>query len=409
MSVTGPNTGFKTTYSGSTQDLGERYVSKDYLIDVYPNIASTTGNITLPGLWVWGLNSSFGHLGLNDVSVSRSSPTQVGSLAIWKSVAGGSQHMLAVETDGSLWAWGRATVGETGLNSTVHRSSPVQVGSLTDWKQVACSVTASFAVKTNGSLWSWGQNTNGILGIGTTTPTSRSSPAQVGSLTNWKSVSGGGQNSPGHCVAIKTDGTLWAWGKNSDGELGLADTVHRSSPVQVGSLTTWKDVACGDGHTIALQTNGTLWAWGRNGSQGQLGLGVLGHRSSPVQVGSLTSWYSIGVGQNYSFGIRTDGTLWAWGSGGNGRLGDGTITDKSSPVQIGTLTNWKKVVGADQHSLALKTDGTLWAWGQSTSGQTGLNSISNVSSPVQVGTLTNWRSVYTNLNLTSMAIADGYY
>ena len=127
---------------------------------------------------------------------------------------------------------------------------------------------------------------------------------------------------------------------------------------------------CGDIFSIALRQNGTLWTWGENTALGQLGIGVLGNRSSPVQVGSLTDWYWVGAGQNYSFAIKTNGTLWAWGSNINGKLGNGTITHKSSPVQIGSLTNWKMVAGADQHAIALKTDGTLWAWGQSTSGQT---------------------------------------
>nr|QMP83643.1 MAG: hypothetical protein [Caudoviricetes sp.] len=282
----------------------------------------------------------------------------------------------------SLWSWGFNGNGQLGLGDITHRSSPVQVGSLTNWSQVS----GSLAIKTDGTLWSWGSNFGGELGLGDRTH--RSSPVQVGLLTNWSLVAGG----QSHSLAIKTDGTLWSWGGNNYGELGLGDITNRSSPVQIGSLTNWSQVSGGLWHSLAIKTDGTLWSWGRN-TWGQLGLGNLTHRSSPVQVGFLTNWSLVASGgYQQSFAIKTDGTLWSWGRNEVGQLGLGDTTHRSSPVQVGSLTNWSKVAGGSQ-SLAIKTDGTLWSWGTNSIGELGLGDRTSRSSPVQVGSLTNWSLV----------------
>src|SRR3989344_3820945 len=134
-------------------------------------------------------------------------------------------------------------------------------------------------------LWSWGRNPYGQLGLGSNYTISRSSPVQVGALATWSSVAGGYI----HSLATKTDGTLWGWGMNNFGQLGLGDYIDRSSPVQVGTLATWSTVTAGKYHSLATKTDGTLWIWGRN-IENHLGLGDTYHRPSPVQVGTLTTW-----------------------------------------------------------------------------------------------------------------------
>ena len=182
-----------------------------------------------------------------------------------------------------------------------------------------------------------GQNNIGQLGLGNTTY--YSSPKQVGALTSWLKVSGGYT----FTMAIKTDGTLWSWGTNAQGQLGLgiATGNTRSSPVQVGALTNWSSVSCGNTHVLAITSVSTLLAWGNNYS-GQLGLGNIGlytNRSSPVQVGSLTTWLSVSAGKYFSFATRTNNTLWAWGQNNAGQLGQ-SGSYKSVPSQVGALTNW---------------------------------------------------------------------
>jgi alpha-tubulin suppressor-like RCC1 family protein len=191
---------------------------------------------------------------------------------------------------------------------------------------------------------------------------------------------------------------LWSFGRNYAGPLGLGDTTDRSSPVQIGALTTWLNIAAGY-HTLSTKTDGTMWSWGRNGS-GQLGLGNSGsgtNRSSPVQIGALTTWLSVSAGRYHSLAIKTDGTMWSWGDNSNtgaGRLGLGDQERRSSPTQIGALTNWLKISAGRYHNLAIKTNSTLWSWGRNSYGEVGDGTTNSpVVSPIQVGSLTNWSSV----------------
>jgi alpha-tubulin suppressor-like RCC1 family protein len=222
-----------------------------------------------------------------------------------------------------------------GDGTIVDKSSPVQIGALSDWSQVSAGSNHSLATKTNGTLWAWGLNGSGQLGDGPNF-VNKSSPIQIGALSDWSQVSGGGN----HSLAIKTNGTLWAWGAATSGQLGDGTTVSKSSPVQIGALSDWSQVSGGGSHSLAIKTNGTLWAWGR-GNEGQLGDGTTVSKSSPIQIGALSDWSQVRGAGNASLAIKTDGTLWAWGLGASGQLGDGTIVNKSSPVQIGALTNWE--------------------------------------------------------------------
>lgn len=271
------------------------------------------------------------------------SPAQFGSLTDWDTIGVGRNpystyglHTISTKTDNTLWVWGDNTHGQLGLGDVTHRSSPIQVGSLTTWKSITAGAGFSIAVKTNGTLWSWGFNEYGALGSGTTTK--RSSPVQVGSLTTWDLVAAGD-----HVLAIKTDGTLWSWGHNVSGQLGIGNNYpNKSLPVQVGLLTNWRLVQCGFNHSVAIKTDGTLWSWGNN-SYGQLGLGDTTARWSPVQVGSLTNWYQTSTEGDVSYAIKTDGTLWQWG-----HKVYGVVTHASSPVQSinsDNLHNWAALDG----------------------------------------------------------------
>jgi len=278
-------------------------------------------------------------------------------LTNWKQIASKNDNTAAINTNNELWVCGDNFYGQIG-NSSTSIALTYLFKIIGNWKQAVCGLYHTTAIKTDGTLWAWGHNSSGQLGggpTGTLGIVHTSSPVQVGSLTNWKQIAGGGY----HTVAIKTDGTLWAWGHNANGQLGGGPTgtlgiVHTSSPVQVGSLTNWKQVSAGNFHMVAIKTDGTLWAWGHN-SSGQLGLIDIVHRSSPVQVGSLTNWKLVAGGYYHTAAIKTDGTLWSWGRNTNGQLGLQDIVHRSSPVQVGLLTNWKLVAGGGYHTTTISS------------------------------------------------------
>lgn len=379
---------------GAVVDMGSYYVSKDYGLDVYPNLVPGR---TSPGLYAWGKGDSYGGLGLGN-TVNYSSPMQVGSLTNWRQigVGGYSEQTAAIKTDGTLWMWGYNGGGQLGDGTTTNRSSPVQVSSSIPWKYVSTGIERTAAIKTDGSLWTWGYQFSGALGVGIDYPVAFSSPIQVGSATNWRQVDA---TTRYHTAGIQTDGTLWVWGNNS--YVGSASSI----PTQVGLLNNWKQVVTNYYHIAAVKTDGTLWTWG-DVVYGQLGLGNNVSYNSPVQVGSLNNWRQVSSGVWHMLAVKTDGTLWAWGGNGSGTLGIGNTINYSSPVQVGSLTSWKSVFCGAFSSGAIKTDGTLWVWGSNANGQLGIGNTVNYSSPVQVGSMTSWKSAAAGYYHT-IAISDG--
>ncbi len=367
--------------SSSTGDFDKAFMTTTELLDKY-----VAGN-----LWVYG-NNSYGQLGDNSTS-NKSSPVQtVAKGSNWSSASCGWNTTTAIKTDGTLWIWGENSVGTVGDNSTINKSSPVQtVCGGNNWKQSASAIS-TFAIKTDGTLWSWGHNGNGQLGDNSVIH--KSSPVQtIAGGNNWKQVS----TSEYRMAAIKTDGTLWVCGTNASGQLGDNSTSHRSSPVQtVAGGTNWKSVSCGWYYIAAIKTDGTLWSWGIN-TNGQLGDNTIINRSSPVQtICGGTNWRQVSLGDWNCAAIKTDGTLWNWGNNQTGGLGDNTLHHRSSPIQtICGGNNWKQVlsINADGH-CAIKTDGTLWSWGPNGYGQLSDNTIIHRSSPVQtVAGGNKWKSV----------------
>jgi len=307
-----------------------------------------------------------------------------------------------------LWAWGlSAPLGYVGDNTIINRSSPVQIGALTDWgANTNADSGFNLTIKTDGTLWAFGRGNGGR--IPDELNINKSSPVQVGALTDWAVANAGTY----HANAIKTDGTLWAWGQQGGrGQLGDGTVIDRSSPVQIGSLTDWATVNCGQKHTLAIKTDGTLWAWGYN-YQGQLGNGLTnppGNQgtSSPIQIGNLTNWLKLGNGAFHSLAVKTDGTMWSWGQNISGRLGLGDTVSRSSPVQIGSLTDWAFPGAGDIRSHAIKTDGTLWAMGIQ-GDALGTSGVSPDSSVIQVGALSDWATVDSGGNDRAVALkTDG--
>jgi alpha-tubulin suppressor-like RCC1 family protein len=248
-------------------------------------------------------------------------------------------------------------------------------------------------------LWTWGGENSGQLGNAVTAGTISTPVTTFAGGTNWKQVS------PGifYTAAIKTDGTLWTWGTGSNGRLGNAVTAGTiSTPVTTfAGGTNWKQVSCGRIHTAAIKTDGTLWTWG-SGTSGRLGNAVTaGNISTPITTfAGGTNWKQVSCGDVDTAAIKTDGTLWTWGDGTDGVLGNGATTGIiSTPITtFAGGTNWKQVsVSRDlslQYLAATKTDGTLWTWGNGLAGHLGNANITNRSTPITTfAGGTNWKQV----------------
>ena len=311
-----------------------------------------------------------------------------------------------------LYVWGANADGKLGLNQQgpwspegtylTARSSPTQLPG--DYSAVAFGAGQLYTIKTDGTLWISGKNNDGALGMNQPVSTTYSSPTQIGTGTNWERV----VTTYSAVNAVKTDGTLWGWGQNSAGQIGLKARDKFSSPAQIGTDTNWsspsKHISGAYYHTNAIRPTGyapsavgELWFWGNHGyGANGLNLGQTGSRSSPTQIGTVDNWIACDSGTYTSYAINWDwnGTgdkkLYAWGWGGEGRLGLGNTNARSSPTQIGTGTDWSLVKGGSGMGFAIKTDGTLWSWGNNQGGKLGLNDNTQRSRPVQVGTDTDW-------------------
>ena len=321
-------------------------------------------------------------------------------------IQGANQHMTGLKTDGTLWGWGTNGNGQLSMvssTSPAYEQFPVQMGTSNQWVYNKNGRANSFVIKADGTLWATGSNINGILGIGST-----STPfvlTQVGMATNYVAVDGYSQ----HTIALRTDGTLWAWGRNDNFQLGqgIAST-DVLSPIQVGTGTDWVKIAATGGASFAIKSNGTLWCWGFNCSGNLTGSTTITTRSSPFQIGTATDWLFIEPGDCHVLALKNDNTLWAWGNRTSGQLGIPGINgiQSQTPKQVGTAT-WHSIATGRNTSFGVQTNGTLWAWGENTSGELGLNDTTNRNAPTQMGTDTNWVSVISGEDHTIAIKNDG--
>jgi alpha-tubulin suppressor-like RCC1 family protein len=381
-------------------------------------------------LTAWGDNY-LGQLG-DGTNANGTIPVEVSKLggAELRAIAGGSRYSLALKDDGTVWAWGDNSFGQLGAGTNANRSTPVPVqvedsndpsGFLSGVNAIAAGASHSLALKDDGTVWAWGDNQLGQLGDGTTT--SSSTPVQVSDLDGVNAIAADFVFS----LALKNDGTVWAWGSNTSGQahrisgqLGDDEITSSSMPVEVGDLPGGVEaITAGGTHGVALKDDGTVWAWGDNAS-GQLGDGTTTSSSTPVQVSDLDGIEAIAAGGTYSLALKNDGTVWAWGDNQFGQLGDGTTTDGSpttcvytgdgrtvsssctdsnTPLQMSEVGGITAVAAGGAHSLALKDDGTVWAWGSNQEGQLGNGTttlgtnVMGINAPMQVSGLDGIKAI----------------
>ena len=313
------------------------------------------------------------------------------AVAIVPMVVTGGYHSLALKSDGTIWSWGYNQYGQLGDGSAANRAIPAQIQGLSNISTVSAGYGDSFAIDKDGVLWGWGRNDCGQ--VGNATSDNQAIPVRVGRV-QFSAVSAG-QN---HTVALDANGAVWSWGYNAYGMLGLGyywPWLYARTPQQIlfaGSIFTARALAAGYDHTLALKQDGTVWAWGHNNA-GQLGNGARNDMSSPLQVRGLTGVVAIAAGYESSLALKSDGTVWAWGWNGSGQLGNGTTADSPVPVQVSNLSDVVAISSGYQSNAALKKDGTVWTWGVNAGGQLGNGTTASSSVPVQVQNLTNIISV----------------
>lgn len=313
----------------------------------------------------------------------------------WRQVSVGRDHVLAVKTDGSLWSWGTSSFsgnefGQLGTGGTTNTLAPTRVGSDTDWASVAAGDLRSYAVKSNGTLWGWGKNSDNFLGDGS--GVSPGVPTRIGNATTWASVA----TKWGHTLAIQTDGSLWAWGNNFHFQLGTGVAGDRTTPTRVGSATNWASVSVGRDHTVAVKSDGSLWGWGHS-QNGQVGTGVSGSDVfsivyDPTRIGTDSNWSRAAAGSWTTLAVKTDGSLYGWGSNTFGQLVNGGTTSTDVPVRSGSANDWSEVTAGYSYAVLTKADGSLW----STDGGS--------AAAVRLGTATGWRTAAVGDYFTTLAV-----
>ena len=371
--------------------VGNQWKSVDGRIYTPPKIA-----------YAWG-NNTYGILGNNTsgIGTDRSSPvTVVGGITTWSKISAGGYHSLGLTSAGVMYSWGANFNGFLGDGTGTDRSSPVTIaGGITTWSQVSAGAIHTAAITTGGVMYAWGKNSYGELGDNTTS--SRSSPVTVvGGITTWSQVACGGHTGQawGHSLALTSAGIMYAWGRNNYNALGDNTTTNRSSPVTVvGGITNWSQIQTGRGGSMGLTSTGIIYTWGSN-ILGMLGDGTDIDRSSPVTiVGGITNWNKITmrVGARHRAAITSSGVLYTWGINSQGAIGDGTTTHRSSPVTVaGGITNWSQVSAGRYRTIGVTSSGIAYAWGDNSNGILGDGTTTNRSSPVSVvGGITAWTQV----------------
>lgn len=345
---------------------------------------------------------------------------------VWKSVTAGDATTYGIRSDGSLWSWGWNEKGQSGNGVSERTATPTLADGNRVWKKTVGGKAYGFFLAEDGSLWAAGTATNGVQG--TNDGVDHKVLTRIGTDNDWADMAC--SRFWGYSAfAIKTNGTLWSWGKNSAGQLGIGNTQAQTLPVQVGTDTDWKQVAAGVSSVLALKTDGSLWGWGLN-MNGEL-FGYEGRQSSPVRLGSETDWEKVLVIEFRAYAVKKDGTLWAWGDNSCNLLGFNTPTEEEStsegnpvevvtepritkPTQVTAVEGEVLAVSGCENTLSVATgaDGIIekvWMFGSNADGALGDGKgLGNGNKDIPFATVPVNPSLKSSLKFTSMSSGQNY-
>lgn len=344
-------------------------------------------------LWCWGRNDA-GSAGISPAGGQTGDPTQIDPGTKWNVVSLANDVGCAIRQDGTLWCWGQNNNGATGIeNGGAPVVPPTKVGTDTDWFAVASNSTATCGLRGAGTLWCWGSNADGMVGV----PGAPSGTTAVNvqpAVADWTSVS----TMYDTLCATRANGSAWCWGSGASYEIGDGAGVNRDEPTRVAGDLSFVDVRGGNAFNCGLTTGGhaRCWGYGVDGETGTGGMGVLVGR--PAQVGKETNWARVAAGGSTTCATKTNGSLWCWGENRQGSLGDGSAAAfRPVPVAIGPSTGWAEPTGGGADFVcARRSDGTLWCWGTNVTGQLGTapTSIQQSNVPVAIGAASNWQAMW---------------
>ena len=336
-------------------------------------------------LWCWGWNA-FHQLG-DGTRTTRLRPERIGTSAGWAEVSAGQDSTCAVKVDGSLWCWGNNDAGQLGTGDQHDAKMPRRVGTAKDWSRVSVGgdarISFACATKSDGTAWCWGDDSYGQLGDGT--PGDRTLiPTEVSANAGWSTVSAGGE----HTCGLSADGSAWCWGHGSHGELGdgeLGPGHNVALPTRVVGSQIWASIVPGADFTCGVTDVGSLWCWGSN-DRGRLGIGDLGvgRVAEPRRLGTASDWSAASAGSIHGCATKLDGTAWCWGWGALGQLGDRAWTDAPAPVRVQHSSTWTAVDLGEGHSCGIAAHRALWCWGEGGFGAVGDGTTENRSTPVRI-------------------------
>ncbi|MGD0943370.1 MAG: RCC1 repeat- and reductase domain-containing protein [Acidimicrobiales bacterium] len=338
-------------------------------------------------VWAWG-DDLEGQIGVAGQWYQSTVPVEVSDLSGAIAIAGGMNTAYALLGDGTVWAWGDDSQDELGAGDK-SKQVPVRVRPLSKIVALDPGAFTVYALRRDGTVWAWGDNDFGQLGTGSPDP-GAGAPHELTRLRGVTALAGGASNGYG----LLGDGTVWAWGDDSLGQLGappctasggaLSTCLFSSVPVEVPGIAGVSALASGFDTAYALLGNGTVWAWGDN-SVGQLGSGT--HEASsdtPLRVKGLDQVVAIAAGSETGYALGREGNVWAWGYGAYGQLGDASAANSDVPVRVRKVSHVMEIAGGGDMAYALGRDGNLWAWGYGGYGQLGDDSIVSLDVPVQV-------------------------